>query len=39
LAKNQLTAEEIKYMLLVATNSEGLTVWHIAAERGELDVL
>jgi sucrose-6-phosphate hydrolase SacC (GH32 family) len=31
LAKDNLTTEEIKYKLLLATNSEGNTAWHIAA--------
>jgi hypothetical protein len=39
LAENHLTTKEIKYKLLIATNSEGHTVWHIAAEGGEVDVL
>jgi hypothetical protein len=40
LAKENLTTEEITYKLLLATNSEENTAWHLATEqRGNQDVL
>jgi hypothetical protein len=38
-AKENITTEELKNMLLLATDSKGNTVWHRAAVSGELDVL
>jgi ankyrin repeat protein len=39
LAKEILTKEEIKNKLLLATNSEGNTAWHLAAISGNVDVV
>jgi ankyrin repeat protein len=39
LAKDNLTREDIKYKLLLATNGEENTAWHWAARWGKLDVL
>jgi hypothetical protein len=38
LAKEKLTADEIKNKLL-ATDNTGMTAWHAAAERGNLEIL
>jgi endo-1,4-beta-D-glucanase Y len=39
LAEDNLTREEIKNNLLLATNREGYTAWHVAARSGTLDEL
>jgi hypothetical protein len=39
LAKERLTTEEIKNEMLLRTDGEGWTAWHIAAFRGKLDVM
>jgi ankyrin repeat protein len=39
LVKENLTKQEIKNKLLLATDSEGNTAWHLAAREGELHVL
>jgi hypothetical protein len=39
LAKENLTTEEIKNSLLLATDSKGNTAWQLAANRGKLDLL
>jgi hypothetical protein len=38
-AKDNLRTVEIKNKLLLATNSEGNTAWHLAAQWGTLDAL
>jgi L-fucose isomerase-like protein len=38
-AKENLPTEEIKYNLLLATESKGNTAWHVAALCGKLDVM
>ena len=37
--KENLTPEEIKYILLLKTDYEGTTAWHIAALRGNSEIL
>jgi len=39
LAKKRLTTEEIKNEMLLRTDGEGRSAWHIAAFRGEVDVM
>jgi ankyrin repeat protein len=38
-AKRNLTTEEIKSNLLLATDSNGETAWHVAASYNKLDVM
>ena len=38
LAKEHLTTEELKKLLL-AQDDERKTIWHVAAERGEVEIL
>jgi ankyrin repeat protein len=38
-AKENLTTEEIKNNLLLATDSHGQTACHVAAHYGELDIM
>jgi len=38
-ADEELTTEEIKNKLLLGTDSEGKTAWHLAAEKRNLDTL
>jgi hypothetical protein len=38
LAKEKLTTEEIKNEMLLRTDNEGRTAWHLAAYRGQKDV-
>ena len=38
-AKENLTTEEIKNKLLLITDEEGMTPWHIAAEEGNSEIL
>ena len=38
-AKENMTTDEIRNKLLLATDSDGENVWHVAAKMGELDLL
>ena len=39
LAKENVTFEEINNKLLLGTDNEGRTVWHLAATRGQLQTI
>jgi len=37
--KNKLSAEEISNEILLTTDNRHMTSWHVAAEKGELEIL
>ena len=39
MAKEKLSANEVKNNLSLATDCNGMTAWHAAAERGNLEIL